>query len=814
MFWGIDTFFRATVTLMSILLLHLFAQSQTKIAGRVMKNNKDALEYANVLLLHFSDSSLIKGAISDKNGRYLFQNVHDGKYLISVSFTGFHSAYTIPFSLSSDNPFKDMGEILVDKPLADLQAVDVIGRKPIFEQKIDRMIINVSGSITYAGGSALEVLERSPGILVDLQNNSLSLNGKDGVIVMINNKINRMPMTAIVQMLAGMSANSIERIELITTPPAGFDAEGNAGYVNIVLKSNTDFGTNGSYAATAGLSRGLNRQISVNINRRKNSRNVFGDFSFSKINTEQQWDVYKKIIYQGKTNESYIDVNRGAKQLLFNGRFGADYTISDKTVLGILFSGYSNEQRRNWSNITDLLSNQSLDTSLTSNNKEINNWYNLSGNINLQHALSKVENISFNLNYDYYLSNNPVEYGYSYFNANGFFLSDHYMQSFKRTPLKIWVAAADYSKILSKKINIEAGAKETLSSFTNSTEVNNLLQNRWQKDEAFSSKYFLKENIIAGYVTLSLAFNSKTVIKSGIRYENTITNLNSEKEKNIVNRHYAGLFPSLFISNSFNEHNALNFSYSRRITRPSFKNLAPTTLFVDPYTYFYGNPALQPSTANALLGSYSYYRKIFSMSFSYESKPITDYLPKINAASNIQSLAAENQKNMITFTSGIVVPFDISKWWAGQVNVSATLQKLNVYINGFLSGLKQQYIMAGFSQTFMLPGDFSFETSGTFNSGGFFGIFYRKPYGSLNAGIQKKFPRYHSTLRFNGVNMVNTQVVRLSLNMPEYNLVTTYKMYFTYPAYRLTYTRNFGNDKLKQARKRITGAEDAKQRVE
>ena len=135
----------------------------------------------------------------------------------------------------------------------ELEQVSVVSRRPLLEQKIDRMIVNVKNSITSAGGTALDILERSPGVIVNRQASSISMSGKEGVMVMINGKINYMPVSALVQMLAGMNAGNIDRIELITTPPSNLDAQGNAGYINIVLINNPDFGLSGAVSATMGL---------------------------------------------------------------------------------------------------------------------------------------------------------------------------------------------------------------------------------------------------------------------------------------------------------------------------------------------------------------------------------------------------------------------------------------------------------------------------------------------------------------------------------------------------------------------------------
>ncbi len=205
------------------------------------------------------------------------------------------------------------------------------------------MVINVANSITNAGSTALDVLMRSPGIIVNQQNSTISMNGKEGVFVMLNGKINRMPVTALVQMLAGMSSSNIERIELITTPPANLDAEGKAGFINIVLKKNTEYGTNGSLSLTAGygIGGGPVQGGSINVNHRKQRWNVYGDYSFGRTTPNTSIHANRKII-GNDVIENFMTSRRDDFRRNHSGRIGMDYELNKKTVLGVLLSGFSN----------------------------------------------------------------------------------------------------------------------------------------------------------------------------------------------------------------------------------------------------------------------------------------------------------------------------------------------------------------------------------------------------------------------------------------------------------------------------------------
>jgi len=193
--------------------------SQSGIQGSITDASDKPLSNANVLLLNAKDSSLVKGTITTKSGEFSFSNITSGSYVVGATFVGFKQIYSTVIDLSNTNETKKIATLKFIESERTLSDVRVTAKKPLIEQKMDRMVINVAGSITAAGNSALEVLERSPGILVDRQNNSISMNGKSGLVIMINGRISRLPIASIVQMLAGMNAANIEKIELITTPP-------------------------------------------------------------------------------------------------------------------------------------------------------------------------------------------------------------------------------------------------------------------------------------------------------------------------------------------------------------------------------------------------------------------------------------------------------------------------------------------------------------------------------------------------------------------------------------------------------------------
>ena len=784
--------------------------AQSTINGKVVDTTGKLIAQANVLLLTPKDSSLVKGMLTKQDGSYAFENVTPGKYLIASSHTGFKNSFTPIFEIDDKENLK-IQPIELDQAALQLKDVTVTVKKPLYEQKIDRLVINVAGSITSSGSTALDVLERSPGIIVDRINNSLTINGKNGVVVMMNRKRNYMELSTVILMLAGIPSGNIERIEVITTPPANFDAEGNAGIINIVLKANPQFGTNGSFSVSAGYSKGEQNAGSLNLNHRKGKINVFGNYSFSRNHAKQLWTNYHAVTYRGKFMENYSESHRDFVVSQHDGQAGIDYEITKKTIIGALVSG----NYRNWemesNNTADVSINHQLDTSVKVVNNELHTTSNFGVNLNLQHTFEPDEKISINADYLDYKDNNPNIYVNDYYNSAGNFLYNENVKSSKRTPLIFWVGAIDYSKKISKKVDVEAGVKGTISKLNNDVRVSTLVQNDWVKDPLLSGYHNLNESIGAAYSSLTVAIDSATSLKLGFRYEYTKSNLGAPTEKNIVDRKYGNLFPSLFLLHTINEKNAVNFSYSRRIWRPGFSALAPWVIFLDPKTFQTGNPALQPAITDAINASYTYKNKILSVGYSYTADPIS-FQPKVDEATNKLISALTNGKSNKNGNINLSLPFKITKWWNMQNNISGYWNRSVTFYKATVKTESTTFSI-NTTQTFTLPKNMSLELSGFYYSGGSWGIYKNDPIGSVDFGIQKKFVKKKSTLSFNIRNLLNSLEYNSYAIIPEQNLVEKNRSIYGYTNYSVSYTHNFGSDKVKGKRERSTGAEDEKSRA-
>jgi outer membrane receptor protein involved in Fe transport len=616
-------------------------------------------------------------------------------------------------------------------------------------------------------------------------------------------------------MLAGMNSANVEKIELITTPPANYNAEGSAGIINIVLIENNSVGTNGAYTLAAGIGKNKLASANINFNHRKGKINLYGDGSVAFNDMDQPVNGYRRIDFAGVRKEAYTTNQRDASTLNFSGRLGIDVQLSKKTVAGALVSGYRNKWTMTSTSDASFLSNQQADTLIRGSIDEINLWKNIAVNLNVQHTFKKDHKLTVNADYLWYHDDNPNNYFNKWFNGMNDFLYDQEIVTQKKTPISFWVGSADYSGKLGKHIDWQAGGKFTLSGFDNDILIVRSLQHTWVTDSSLSANYTLKENISAAYISFTAGLGRKTTIKWGVRYEYTNSNLGTTTLKNIVDRHYGKLFPSFFISRKINDNSNVNFSYSRRITRPGFNDMAPFTIFFDPNSITTGNPALQPSISDAVSAGYTYSSYLFSLSYSYEAGAITRFQANIDPATNKQVSTPENLDNLKTLAFIMSVPFNPTKWWSMQNNFTGRWQQANTIYKTTTAITVAKYSFRFTStQSFKLPKDFSIDLSGFYQSTDLSGRTQRLPQMIVDAGVQKKMANNKGKLSFTVADVFSSLRARLYTDLPSQNLLSTRTFKFSQRMFRLTWTRSFGNSKMENKRSRLDNLEEEKRRVE
>ncbi len=786
-------------------------QPATKISGVLLDEQGKPMDYATVSLLKAQDSTIVKGTLSNEAGTYAFDHVKSGSYVIKATVVGYQKAASAAFTVT-DTTSKVTAPVLKLLPTThNLNAVSIISSKPLIERKTDRTVMNVENSVLAAGNSAMDILERAPGVSVDKDDN-ISLKGKQGVTVMINDKLTYLTSAQLATLLRSTDGTTIQSIEIITNPSAKYDAAGNSGIINIKLKKNKQAGTNGSVTVGTGYGKYWKDNENISLNHKEGNLNIFGSFSHNDNHRFQDIGI-KRIITDTTGKPTYFNQFSNLPQLTHNNsyRLGADYDLSSKNTIGFLVSGYFNGEQDNIDNKTNIGPNfMQVDSSLHTVSTNHQTFHNIAFNLNDTYKIDTAgQELAVDLDYSNFKNNNTAKYMTDFFLADGSVQHPMaYLGNLTPSNIDIRTGKVDYTNPLTKSIKLESGLK-----FSDVKTDNNLLETLSPSVPYQSNNHFIYDEMIdAGYVNLSKDYKN-TSIQAGLRAEYTSSTATGDSLNitQTIPRHYLNLFPSVFINHTINDKNEVGFSYSRRIDRPQYDNLNPFVYHLDPYTYQKGNPYLKPQYTNNFEFNYTYNKSLnISLGYSRTTDVITE-VPGTDPATKVSFVTQQNLQTQNSYTINIYEPYTIAKWWTG--NVNATGFYLGFKSNGLEGGnldRGQSAFQIRTTQTFLPVKGYKIEVTSDYQSALTYGLFYVKPQYGTDAGISHSFANKKANLKFSVSDIFNTRTNNVSSNYQSTNLDIYQKRESRIA--RLTFTYNFGNNKIK-ARQHHTGDDDEKGRV-
>ena len=786
-------------TTILFLILTYTSFGQAVFSGKVVDSFKNPIPFCNVLLIDTNSSQNYVGGATDENGYFEIETNFSGSIKVKISNVGFQEYLSEKININQDNSVFELGEISLSDEAFALDDVSVLAKKLPYKREIDRTIISLENEPNTQGSSVLDILERTPGVILDRQNNSLSMLGKDGVNVMINGKMTYMPTSALVQFLNGMSSDNVKSIELITTPPSKYDAEGNSGYINIELKKRLDEGINGNLSATNSFSYNDNesqRSISGGFTASSPKNNI--NFNYSFMDNEIPGDGFFTRTY---TNQTPLLETRS---IFFNGvdipshniRFSYDYMIKQKLEIGTSITGYSSVEDQN--STTRYEEGQDINYEFA--RKELKDWKNVQINLFANYKIS--ENTNIELSYDI------LDYE-NYTNYNALFeeqIENLPLEIFteKESPFDIRVSKLDFESLLLKKIKITAGIKYVKSDFTNINSVN--IDGEIQ--EKYSNQSILDEHILAGYSQANFDITKKIKMQAGFRYEYTDTYVHSGFGDTFIDREYGNLFPSLFLGYKLNDFNNLNISYSKRISRPAFTDMAPMLIFLDLNTAVFGNLSLRPSYSRNYQIDYRYKSVGLSAQYSNENDVFARFSPTIDTETNFITYSPNNLDKRETITAILNFPIIPTKNWKIRYFTSLSYSEVNGLVDTRLINNSITSLRFNMNNDFNITDSFTiqvvgfYQTKRNLNNGG-----YMRPMGKLDISAQKKIDE-NIILTLNGTNLLNTMKFRPMIDTPELNLLQQAEFNFLKPQAKITLTYNFGNSNVKT--KKIKSSEESK----
>ncbi|MFN8355399.1 MAG: TonB-dependent receptor [Spirosomataceae bacterium] len=793
----------------------LFAQIPVKgkITGRVVDQNSKIVEFSTIALLKAKDSTLVKGQLTDVNGQFAFDNVTEGNYMVSVSQLGYQKFFSPKFTINAENQAIDLKNIQLKEATQQLQEVAIKASKPFVEQQIDKTVVNVENSIVAAGNSALEVLERSPGVTVDKDGN-ISLKGKAEVRVMIDGKPTYLSNQDLANMLRNMQASQLATIELITNPSAKFDASGNAGIINIKMKRNQNMGLNGSASLGAGYGRYEKVNGSLNLNYRDGKWNLFGNYSGNYRKSFQTLEL-KRNFRNGDeiTNYFYQTSDAQRKNYGNNIKIGADYFLNKKTTLGILATGSAGMWREYGLNSTNIyIGTSTLDKVNETYRNTPEYWQNLATNLNMKHTFDSTgREITFDADYAYFGKNSNQTYDIRVINGAGTIVGTPYTELGNyETGINIYSAKADYTHPLSKTSKFETGWKSSwvisdndMKFYHKEGEVVTPILGR-------TNRFKYNENVNAVYVNYQTKIG-KTSVQAGLRMEHWHALGNQVTTGQTFKRDSVQFFPSVFLQRPFSKKYTMGFSYSRRIDRPNYQDLNPFLNFLDPYTYNQGNPYLRPQITNSFEWTHSLMGFInVTLNYSKTRDLMSDVL-KQNDAELKTYQTKDNYGFRENYGVALSAPIPVAKWWMSNIYVNVFRNHYNGMLLGAQFDGSITSMQSNLQNTFRLPKDWSFELSGFYTSGFMEGMLIGKPMGQIAVGVQKQLMNKKATLRLNVRDIFWMQQFRGTVQYQ--NLDVTIHNRWESRVANVAFSYRFGNTKVQASRQRQTGLESEKNRA-
>jgi len=787
--------------------------SQSSISGVLYENDTTVVSNAYVAVFTKVDSQMVKIETTKMDGSFTVSNLIAGTYFLKATFVGFEDLILDNITIS-ENESKNIGNIQFASN--NLDVIEITGQRAILEVKPDRTIFNVEGTINSTGANAIELLRKAPAVTVD-NNDNISVLGRSGVRVYIDGK--QLPLAGddLSGYLKNLPADQIDRIEIITTPGAKYEAEGNAGIIDIRLKKDMSMGANGSLNATATQGRLFRGGLSGNGNYRNKKVNIFGGAGINR------GDNFHDILFQSKQNGLYLNEENNTQNNndALSYRLGTDFFINKKNTIGFLYSGNNRigeEISYNKIEMSKLSDINLIDSVLIAENAGDSRAIQNTINLNYRFYSKKGKSLDIDLDYGNYNNTRKRSQPNLYYDSTLNTVYSELINSFNTpTNISIYTGKVDYeTNFIKGKLGF--GSKVSRVETKNTFEAFDVIDDTELIDNLRSNKFDYNESVYALYLSYSRKLGKKWKFVSGLRTEQTIATGNLQAysttlEEEPVELNYLNFFPNVGLTWDIKPMHTMSANYGRRINRPDYNVLNPFRNQLSELSIEKGNPFLKPEIVNNVeLGYTLFYMYNFKLGYSVTTDKITRLIGPDDTKPQAGFISWDNLATQSVLSLNASLPFKFNKWWSAYFNAGLSYidNQADYGTNGSVDVQLFSYMVFG-QNTFSLFKGIKADISGYYSGPGVWGgTFVYDSNWSLSAGLQKSFfkKKLKASLKVN--NIFNRVGWKGSSSFN--NLVSEGSGRWDAQYVSISLNYNFGNQKLKTS-KRKTGLESEGGRV-
>ncbi|MBB5635060.1 hypothetical protein HDF26_002213 [Pedobacter cryoconitis] len=731
--------------ILCLLSLTILSKAQiVKISGKIKSEPNTALNMATITLRTVQDSILVKGTASDEQGVFVLESLNAGKYILHISHLGYE-----PFHQRIDLADRNiiLKDIILAKDLSvKLDAVEVRSKRPLIARSLDKLTLNIEGSVYEKGEDALRLFNIIPG--VQATSRDITFRGSEKVTVYVNNRRILLSADQILAYLRTIPSESIKSYELRQVPGAEYDAQNGGVIINIVLKSDYRYGLSGSVNSGYWYNRENNTFSSASANYGVEKLTIQGGFTYRNSPAFYEDNIRQEFkqtnIYNTQT-EKYIEKY---PSIAFNAGF--DYRLTPNQILGANYNRFDNPG--DFSNTTttssDFFSNKNSNQKDSSSYSTKNTRFTYRNQIANAFYRNKLDTLGSKLDIGYsyvnYDLNDPSALETKFFNSAGAEIGPRdSLFAHNKGKSNVHVFNMDWEQHYGKSLQLNLGGKYTTSKTDYAMEYRNGLDGNAPLDILRSNRFIYQEKILALYSTLTKSFKNWEV-KAGLRAEQTDYNGQSVTTNETIGRNRWDFFPSTYVRRKLGEQHALSFSYARRIDRPGFRQLNPFTFYTSLNTIQQGNPNLLPYFSNNLQLEYVFKNK-YTLTVGYQNTKAGIATNVTNIGDVIVSKDANISDNRNSFLS-VYIPVQITDWW--EFNMNATLRNTILDVRTTPEVHRSKFSQDFWAvQKFTLPGKYYVEVSGNYGRNRFYDIYDSFNTGNLNIYVKKSFFKDRLTTR-------------------------------------------------------------------